>query len=1600
MISISSRRVLGVFVVLLLAATGAISPLSATTYTVNDATDTIHNGVGQCALTGSVPCGLNDLITYLNTASGGPHTISFSVPIVTFSTSLPQILKPMIIDGISQPPRAQIVGAPGKSSFDIQPTAGGVLPGSGTTIQNLVIRNMGSSGISIIGGGNQVFNCYIGVDSSGLVAANNGNGISITTPALGPFTYPPNLTGVGFNWIGNPGVPATGNVISGNNGAGITIFAERTVLNVVAFNKIGTDPTGALARPNAGHGVSISGNAFANTIGPGNIISGNNSPVNDGINISGAVLAPNVVTGNIIGPSSLLVTDLHNGRDGVQINSTSGDPLLDDVVELGPGNIIGYNGEHGVLLTGTCNPPTTCKVRVFGNFIGVAEDPSSAGTFLDLGNVLDGIRITTHGHKIGGSLLTDMNVISANNGSGIAITAGTTDVTIQGNIIGRDPLNVFPFPNTGDGITITDAGNNTIGGTASGLRNIIASNSGYGINITNSGASGNGWANLISGNSISGNTGLGINLDVTPAGVDPSDNMSPAMDPNPAYSNHGQNAPVVGTGVSAPHYDPSTGATTVNWTLETSASTPITLEFFASDAPGPTDHDNGQKYLGTITTTTAAITGMASGPTIITPSPAYDTRGKYISVTATPTDLEDVPGPTVSGPANNTSEFSNAVLVGNPGVVQFSQAIYTVGEAGPTALITVTRTGGSDGAISVDYTTSDNTATQPSDYLTASGTLGWADGDSASKTFTVSIVDDTVFEGPESLNLTLSNPGGFAQLGSPSSAVLNITDNDSQPTVSINDFAQAEGNSGTTPFTFNVTLSNASTQTITVQYATANGSATLADSDYVAASGTVMFLPGSTLQQVTVMVNGDASVEPDQTFFVNLTSPTNATILDNQGQGTIQNDDGVPSISIDDVSHLEGNSGTTSYAFNVTMSAPSASTVTVNFDTADNTATAASNDYQTTSGMVTFPAGSTVQTVTILVNGDNINEPDETFFVNLTSPVNAAVLDGQGLGTIQNDDPIPTISINDVSHLEGNSGTTPYLFNVTLSNPSSQTITVQYASADNSGTTAGNDYAPSGATLTFLPLSTSQPVTIFVNGDNVNEPDETFFVNLTSAVNATILDSQGLGTIQNDDPVPTISISDVSHLEGNSGTTPYVFNVTLSNPSSQTVTVQYATADNSATTADNDYVSASGTVTFPPLSTSQPVTVMANGDNKNEPDESFFVNLSTPANATILDNQGLGTIQNDDPVPAISISDVSHLEGNSGTTPYVFNVTLSNPSSQTVTVQYATADNSATVLNNDYVTGSGTVTFPPGSTSQPVTVVVNGDNVNEPDETFFVNLTTPVNATIGDSQGQGTIVNDDGVSLFTIDSVAHNEGASGTTVYTFTVTLTPAAASPTTVQATTADGTATVADNDYVANSQMLTFAAGVTTQTFNVTVNGDSKFETDETFTVNLSANSAGTAVSATPGTGTITNDDGQPTIRITSVSAPEGNSGTTPFVFSINLSNPSYQTITVNYATADGTATVANNDYTSAGGVATFGPGSVSQAVTVLVSGDFTVEPTETFQVNLTTPVNATILTSQGIGTITNDDNLGIPALGGRELFLLALFLAVAGALALRRL
>ena len=301
----------------------------------------------------------------------------------------------------------------------------------------------------------------------------------------------------------------------------------------------------------------------------------------------------------------------------------------------------------------------------------------------------------------------------------------------------------------------------------------------------------------------------------------------------------------------------------------------------------------------------------------------------------------------------------------------------------------------------------------PTWFATVTGTQGTAAGHGQFlyNTTTRSMMWDADGSGPVA-GTALATLQTGAVVTAANFAISGATSNPGVGNVSINDVNITEGNSGTQVATFSVTRSGG-TAAFNVNYATADGTAT-ASSDYVAQpTSTLSFAAGDLTKTISVTVNGDTTVEPNETFSVNLSGATNGgTITKSQGTGTIVNDDtagGVGNISIDDVTITEGNSGTKVATFTVSHTGSAA--FSVDYATANSTATAGTTgtaDYVATSGTLNFANGTSTQTVSVTIRGDTTYEPNETFFVNLTGATNGGtILDGQGLGTIANDDTAP-----------------------------------------------------------------------------------------------------------------------------------------------------------------------------------------------------------------------------------------------------------------------------------------------------------------------------------------------------------------------------------------------------------------------------------------------------------------------------------------------------------------------------------------------------------------------------------------------------------------
>lgn len=555
-------------------------------------------------------------------------------------------------------------------------------------------------------------------------------------------------------------------------------------------------------------------------------------------------------------------------------------------------------------------------------------------------------------------------------------------------------------------------------------------------------------------------------------------------------------------------------------------------------------------------------------------------------------------------------------------------------------------------------------------------------------------------------------------------------------------------------------------------------------------SGSGFFDPGANLPGVPAfnhltasITNGSATGTPPTVVSATYVNPTTVNLVLNTTSATanigaekytltITNPDGqtssaaivhviggTPSASVNSVTASEGNAGTTNFTFTVALSQTSASAVSVNYATSNGTATTADGDYASASGTLNIPANTPSGTFNVVVNGDTKFESNETFTVTLSNPVGCTIATGTGTGTINNDDTAPTVSIGDAAIAEGNSGSSNVVFTVSLSAVSGLPVSVSYATSDGTATTADGDYTAASSTLNIPAGQASGTISVAVAGDTKYEADEAFAVTLGSPSGATLgVPAAAAGTITNDDLSPVVSINSVAQAEGNSGSASMTFVVSLSAPSGLPASVDFGTADSTATVANPDYASGGGTLNFAAGETSKPVNALVYGDLVNEANEFFLMKLSNGSGCRIGVPQGVGTIINDDSGPVITVGPASVIEGHSGTVELKFPVSLSNGSGTPVSFDWTTVDGTASQASGDYATASGTLVIPAKQLEDTITVVVNGDLCDEADETLQLQLSNPVSGTLGGLLATGTIANDDDVTAPTVAVTSPNGG--------------------------------------------------------------------------------------------------------------------------------------------------------------------------------------------------------------------------------------------------
>ncbi|MFC0168152.1 Calx-beta domain-containing protein [Pseudoduganella danionis] len=1029
----------------------------------------------------------------------------------------------------------------------------------------------------------------------------------------------------------------------------------------------------------------------------------------------------------------------------------------------------------------------------------------------------------------------------------------------------------------------------------------------------------------------------------------------------------------------------SEGSTFVDFVISLSAASANPISVYYSTSNATTNYSDFESTYGTLQ--------FAPGVTTQTVRIALTADSLVESMEMFQLTLSSAKNAVLTRPVGTAVLMDNDVLADAAHPAMLSVRDLSVDEAAGTATFTVLLDKATSAGFAVTYSTADGTAIAGSDYSATSGTLNFIAGETA-KTITVPLINDAQLEGDEFFNLVLTGVSGAA------SNVVQLGDNVAQATIIHNDqtpvatpvlnVAPVAGGEGDGYVDFVVTLNGAGANEVSVYFSTSGESAGY--SDYDSLSGNLVFAPGVTSQVVRVPVADDKLVEGTEIVRLNLSSAVNASIGAGSATALIVDNDNladashpaslqVRSVTVDESSGMAN--------FVLTLDKATSGSFSVAYNTTNGSAVDGS-DYTGVKGLVTFGPGETVKTISVPIINDSVAEAAESFQLNLGSISGSAassvqVVGGSAQAIIGGNDQTalakPFISVADAAVGEGDG----YIdFVVSLNAPATTAVSVYYSTSND--TSNYSDYYSLSGTLTFAPGVTTQVVRVALSDDLVAEQVKAMTLNLSSVVNATIAKSEASGLLFDNDTLAdtshpaNLSVHDVTVDEA-AGSVSFV--VSLDKATSAPFNVAYSTSNGTAREG-SDFIGAHGTVSFAAGETAHTVTVLLNDDVTPETVEQFYMNLGivsgkgadqvalSQASATAVigasDQTAVAT-----PVVSVASTAASEADGYAD-----FVVSLSAPSSGTVSVYYST--NNDTTGYSDYASTSGTLVFAPGVTTQTVRVALVNDLLVDGLEILKLNLSSPVNATIGNGQGSLLLVDNDTLADtlnpagLSVRDVIVDESA-GTV--SFAVLLDKATNDSFSVSYTTVNGSA-VAGSDYAAVAGTLSFAAGETLKIVTVPLINDSAIEQDEVFSLQLGGVTGKAASSVqvlnASGNATIIHNDqavlATPSISVSNPTAGEAD-GYVDFVVSLN--GPSSAPVSVYYSTNN--ATTSYSDYASASGTLVFAPGVTSQVVRVALVNDNLTESAETLKLTLNSAVNATLAGgngSSGIATIIDNDTL----------------------------
>ena len=974
--------------------------------------------------------------------------------------------------------------------------------------------------------------------------------------------------------------------------------------------------------------------------------------------------------------------------------------------------------------------------------------------------------------------------------------------------------------------------------------------------------------------------------------------------------------------------------------------------------------------------TTVTITGGATTAMLEVPTMADSINEANGTITAT---VETGAGYTVDATNNSASVTVNdddalpTLAIDSPSVAE--------GDAGSTTLsYTVTLTGETEQEVTVDYADAGvaggGTATSGADYTAiTAGTLTFAPG-TTTQNIDVTVMGDTMDEPNETVILTLSGETN-ATITTPDGTGTITNDDGAVALPSISIAAGTAVDEGTAA-TFTLTADSAPVGNLTVTVTVTDSGNFIAG----AAPTTVTITGGATTAMLEVPTMADSINEANGTITATVETGAGYTVdaTNNSASVTVNDDDALPTLAIDSPSVAEGDAGSTTLSYTVTLTGETEQEVTVDYADAGvaggGTATSGADYTAITAGTLTFAPGTTTQNIDVTVMGDTMDEPNETVILTLSGETNATITTPDGTGTITNDDgavALPSISIAAGTAVDEGTAAT---FTLTADSAPVGNLTVTVTVTDSGNFIAGA--APT--TVTITGGATTAMLEVPTMADSINEANGTITATVETGAGYTVdaTNNSASVTVNDDDALPTLAIDSPSVAEGDAGSTTLSYTVTLTGETEQEVTVDYAdagVAGGGTATSGADYTAiTAGTLTFAPGTTTQNIDVTVMGDTMDEPNETVILTLSGETNATITTPDGTGTITNDDgavALPSISIAAGTAVDEGTAAT---FTLTADSAPVGNLTVTVTVTD------SGNFIAGAAptTVTITGGATTAMLEVPTMADSINEANGMITATVETGAGYTVDATNNSAsvTVNDDDALPTLAIDSPSVAEGDAGSTTLSYTVTLTGETEQEVTVDyadAGVAGGGTATSGADYTAiTAGTLTFAPGTTTQNIDVTVMGDTMDEPNETVILTLSGETNAT-ITTPDGTGTITNDDGAVALPSISIAAGTAVDEGTAATFTLTADSAPVGNLTVTVTVTDSGNFIAGAAPTTV----TITGGATTAMLEVPTMADSINEANGMITATVETGAGYTVDATNNSASVTVNDDDALPTL-----------------------